>query len=127
VFAAAGLAKTSLWQAGFVAMRVAAPAYIVPFMFVYEPTLLLIVKNWGSDGLYAAWAVVSASAGVICLAASLFGWLIGYALAWQRVLLFAAALCLIKPGVYTDLLGLGLLAVVAAAQKFAPAKETQTA
>ncbi|MEP7208562.1 MAG: TRAP transporter fused permease subunit, partial [Casimicrobiaceae bacterium] len=41
VFAAAGLARTSMWQAGWESMRVAAPAYIVPFMFVYEPALLM--------------------------------------------------------------------------------------
>ena len=42
VFAAAGLAKTDLWATGWEAVRIAAPAYIVPFMFVYEPSLLLI-------------------------------------------------------------------------------------
>ena len=41
VFAAAGLAKTT-WGTGWEAVRVAAPAYIVPFMFVYEPSLLMI-------------------------------------------------------------------------------------
>src|SRR5687767_7833261 len=84
VFAAASLAKANMWQSGFAAMRAAAPAYIVPFMFVYEPMLLLIVNDWGS--------------------------------AWHRVLLFIAALCLIKPGLITDAIGLVLLAVVCAAQ-----------
>src|SRR5688572_25945633 len=42
VFAAAGLAKANMWTTGWAAMRAAAPAYIVPFMFVYEPALLLI-------------------------------------------------------------------------------------
>jgi TRAP transporter 4TM/12TM fusion protein len=116
VFAAASLAKADMWASGFAAMRAAAPAYIVPFMFVYEPMLLLIVKDWGSEWLYVVWAVTSASIGVVCLSASLFGWLFTLASAWQRVLLFVAALCLIKPGLITDLIGLGLLAVVAAAQ-----------
>ena len=49
VFAAASLAKANMWQSGFAAMRAAA-AYIVPFMFVYEPMLLLIVNDWGSAG-----------------------------------------------------------------------------
>ncbi|TAK42034.1 MAG: TRAP transporter fused permease subunit [Betaproteobacteria bacterium] len=116
VYAAAGLAKANMWASGFAAMRAAAPAYIVPFMFVYEPTLLLIVKDWNAEWLSVIWAVISASIGVVCLAASLFGWLFGFALAWHRVLLFVAALCLIKPGLITDAAGLALLAVVAAAQ-----------
>ena len=127
VFAAAGLAKANMWHAGFAAMRAAAPAYIVPFMFVYEPMLLLIVKDWWSDGPYVLWAVISASIGVIALAGSLFGWLLGYASMWQRGLLFVSAMCLIKPGIYTDLAGLGLLGIVLAAQKFTHRKESQPA
>jgi TRAP transporter 4TM/12TM fusion protein len=116
IFAAAGLAKANMWQSGFAAMRAAAPAYIVPFMFVYEPRLLLIVKDWATDWLWVLWAVGSASLGVIMLAGGLFGWFVGFALMWHRVLLVAGALCLIKPGVYTDAAGLSLLAVVVAAQ-----------
>jgi TRAP-type uncharacterized transport system fused permease subunit len=100
-------------------MRAAAPAYIVPFMFVYEPRLLLIVNDWSSSWAFVVWAVISASIGVICLAASLFGWLVTLASVWQRVLLFIAALCLIKPGLLTDAIGLVLLAVVLGAQVFA--------
>jgi TRAP transporter 4TM/12TM fusion protein len=119
VFAAASLAKANMWQSGFAAMRAAAPAYIVPFMFVYEPMLLLIVADWSTQWAFVVWSVISASVGVVCLAGSLFGWLFTFALAWHRVLLFIAALCLIKPGLITDAIGLGLLAVVAAAQLIA--------
>jgi TRAP transporter 4TM/12TM fusion protein len=125
IFAAAGLAKANMWQSGFAAMRAGAPAYIVPFMFVYEPMLLLIVNDWASEWPFVLWSVVSASIGVICLAGSLFGWLFGPANAWQRVLLFVAALCLIKPGLYTDAAGLLLLAVVSAAQLFAQRRAAQ--
>ena len=113
VYAAAGLAKTNIWSAGFEAMRVAAPAYIVPFMFVYDPTLLLIVKDWSTDWPGVALAVVTASIGALALAAGLMGWLVGRASAWQRVVLVAAAMLLIKPGIYTDIAGLVLLAAVA--------------
>jgi TRAP transporter 4TM/12TM fusion protein len=119
VFAAASLAKADMWQSGFAAVRAAAPAYIVPFMFVYEPMLLLIVKDWGSEWPFVVWSVITASVGVICLAGSLFGWFFTYALMWQRVLLFIAALCLIKPGLITDAIGIVLLAVVSAVQLIA--------
>jgi TRAP transporter 4TM/12TM fusion protein len=116
VFAAASLAKADMWASGFAAMRAAAPAYIVPFMFVYEPMLLLIVKDWASEWPFVAWSVITASVGVVCLAGSLFGWLFGFALAWHRVLLFVAAMLLIKPGLITDTVGIVLLGIVAAAQ-----------
>ena len=45
VYAAAGLAKANLWETGWVAVRVGAAGFIVPFMFVYEPALLMI-NGW---------------------------------------------------------------------------------
>jgi TRAP-type uncharacterized transport system fused permease subunit len=111
VFAAAGLAKANIWTTGWAAMRAAAPAYIVPFMFVYEPALLLI-GNW-TTSLYAAGSAVI---GVILLSAGLFGYFVRPATWWQRAILIAAALCLIRTGWMTDVLGLLLAAVVAAVQ-----------
>jgi TRAP-type uncharacterized transport system fused permease subunit len=94
IFAAAGLAKANMWASGFAAMRAAAPAYIVPFMFVYEPALLLVSKNWGADWPYVLWVVATACTGVIALAGGLFGWLVGFATTWQRALLIVGALFL---------------------------------
>lgn len=111
VFAAAGLAGANIWATGWAAMRAGAPAYIVPFMFIYEPALLTI-GHW-STTLHA---LISATIGVIVLAGGLFGYLLGPASAWQRVLLIGAALLLIKPGLYTDLGGATLAGIVIAAQ-----------
>ena len=104
VFAAAGLAKTDLWRAGWEAVRVAAPAYIVPFMFVYEPSLLMI-----GDWMTIATSILSAVLGVVCLAAGLMGHLRNPCRPWERVLLVVAALLLIKPGYVSDLVGLAVL------------------
>jgi len=116
IFAAAGLAKANMWQSGFAAMRAAAPAYIVPFMFVYEPALLLVSQDWSSDWPHVLWVVITACTGVIALAGGLFGWLVGFASGWQRAVMIAGALCLIKPGFYTDIVGFGLLALVVVVQ-----------
>jgi TRAP transporter 4TM/12TM fusion protein len=119
IFAAAGLAKANMWASGFAAMRAAAPAYIVPFMFVYEPALLLVSTNWGADWPYVLWVVLTACTGVIALAGGLFGWLVGFATTWQRVVMIVGALCLIKPGIYTDAFGFSLLALVVVTQLIA--------
>jgi TRAP-type uncharacterized transport system fused permease subunit len=104
VFAAAGLAKTDLWRAGLESVRVAAPAYIVPFMFVYEPSLLMI-----GDWLTIATSLMSAVIGVVCLAAGLVGYLRRPCAWWERCLLVVAALLLIKPGYISDFIGLAVL------------------
>jgi TRAP transporter 4TM/12TM fusion protein len=111
VFAAAGLAKANMWESGYEAVRLAAPVYIVPFMFVYEPALLTI-GHW-TTVLHSS---ISACIGVMCFAAALQGWLLRRAPMWQRVALLAAALLLIKPGLITDAIGLVLLGLVLAAQ-----------
>jgi TRAP transporter 4TM/12TM fusion protein len=104
VFAAAGLAKTDLWRAGWEAVRVAAPAYIVPFMFVYEPSLLMM-----GDWTTIASSILSGILGVVCLAAGLMGYLRSPCRPWERVLLVIAALLLIKPGYISDFVGLAVL------------------
>ena len=108
VFAAASLAKTSMWDAGWAAMRIGAAGYIVPFMFVYEPALLMI-GPW----YVTAVALASAVIGVIALAASLHGYLLAALSMWQRAVLFVAAILLIAPELISSIVGLLLLAAVA--------------
>jgi TRAP transporter 4TM/12TM fusion protein len=108
VFAAASLAKTSMWDAGWAAMRVGAAGYIVPFMFIYEPALLMIGPWYVTAG-----ALASAVIGVIVLAASLHGYLIAALSMWQRVVLFATAILLIAPELVSSIVGLLVLVAVA--------------
>jgi TRAP transporter 4TM/12TM fusion protein len=116
LYAANGLSGAGLWESGIAAVRLAATGYIIPFMFVFGPSLMLI-GPWPAVVTTVATALV----GVICLASSLNG----FPRLWERLMLFAAALILIKPGLTTDLGGLALVAVVAAAQW--PRKEPSVA
>jgi TRAP transporter 4TM/12TM fusion protein len=116
VYAAAGLAKADLWESGWAAVRVGAAGFIVPFMFIYEPALLMI--NGWDEWHISVGALITATIGCICLAAGMFGYLLRETRAWERVFLLAAALLLIKPGIITDALGLAILAIVFANQKY---------
>jgi TRAP-type uncharacterized transport system fused permease subunit len=110
-FAAAGLAKADLWKSGLASVKIGAAGFIVPFMFVYEPALLMI-GDWPS----VISATITAAIGALLLAAGLHGYLISHAQMWERVLLVAAAFCLIKPGLATDLAGAALAGTVIASQ-----------
>jgi TRAP-type uncharacterized transport system fused permease subunit len=95
-------------------MRIGAAGFIVPFMFAYEPALMLIVKpgQWHE----AILAALSASIGCVALASGLYGYFLRPCAWWQRVLLVGGAFLLIKPGWITDAIGFGVLAMVALVQ-----------
>jgi TRAP transporter 4TM/12TM fusion protein len=121
VFAAATLAKADLWRSGWEAVRIAAPSYVVPFMFVYSPALLTI-----GDWTAVAHASLAGLGGIVCLAAGLQGHLVRECRWWERAALVVAACLLIKPGLVTDLLGFGLLALVWGMQRVQARKDAAT-
>jgi len=114
VYAAASLAKCDLWAAGWHAVRVGAAGFIVPFMFIYEPALLMI-NGWAQIHI-SLLAFASATIGCMCLAAGFHGYLLATARMWERGVLIVAALLLIAPELISSLIGLGLLGVVAGVQ-----------
>jgi TRAP transporter 4TM/12TM fusion protein len=111
VFAAAGIAKADLWSSGLAAVKIGFAGFIVPFMFVYEPALLMI-----GDWQLILSSCISASAGVVLFAGGLHGYLVTAANYWQRAVLLVAGMCLIKPGLLTDLAGAGLAILVIGSQ-----------
>jgi len=111
VYAANGLSGAGLWDSGLAAIKLGFTGYIIPFMFVFGPSLMLI-GEWHTIAL----TTFTALSGVILLSAGLHGFLIAHAPMWQRALMIAAAVALIKPGIYTDLAGLGLAAAAFAGQ-----------
>jgi TRAP transporter 4TM/12TM fusion protein len=111
VFAAAGLAKANIWDAGWAAMRVGAAGFIVPFMFVYDPALLMI-GTWPE----IAWRFVLSSAGIGLLAGGLHGYFIRSMPAWERVVAIIGATLLVVPAYWADIAGLAVLAGLIAVQ-----------
>ncbi len=112
VYAAAGIGGSNLWRTGLEAVRIGATGFIIPFMFVYGPSLLM-VGSWDT----VVTTIISASIGVTALSAGLMGWFLRKATVLERVMLVAGALLLIKPGLYTDAVGLVLLIIVIVMQK----------
>ncbi len=111
VFASSGIAKSDIWATGLAAVRIAATSFIVPFMFVYEPALLMI-----GDWSRIIWSSTTAAVGVLIFAAGLHGYFITHSKLWQSVALVIAGLLLIDPQVSTDFIGAGLAALVVIVQ-----------
>ncbi len=113
VFAASGLAKSDLWSTGWAAVKIGAAGFIVPFMFVYEPALLMI-----GDWPWIIWRMIVSCIGIAMLAGGLHGYLLKWMPSWQRPVAIVAAFSLVIPNIYADIVGLGLAAGLLAVQHF---------
>ncbi len=113
-FAAAGLSGGSPMKTGWQSVRLALAGFIVPFMFVYNPQLLLENVTLVS-GLQV---VATACAGVVLIAAAVEGYLFGRMNVVLRAIAGVGSLLLIDSGLMTDIAGVACLAVIVLAQKF---------
>jgi len=106
-FAAAGVAGSPPLRTALSAVVLASAGFIVPFMFVYGPPLLL-------DGtiLEIAISFSTAVVGVTAFAAAAIGYTRRLLPVWERVLLGLGALALVAPDLMSDGAGLLLLSVV---------------
>jgi TRAP transporter 4TM/12TM fusion protein len=109
-YAGAAISGAPPMKVGWHAFRLGLTGFVVPFMFVFGPALLIIGQIHE-----IVIAFFSASIGTFALAISLVGMLFAKVPAALRVLSFIAAIFLIKPGVYTDIIGLAILAIVVTA------------
>ncbi len=75
--------------------------YIIPFMFISGPQMLLI-----GDPLNIAWATITACLGILFLSAAVQRCMYQKTNLLEMLFFFAGAILLIKPGIYTDLLGM---------------------
>ena len=100
-YTGAGIAGANINATGFTAFRFGIVAYIVPFMFVFGPPLLL-------DGSISEiiTAIITSLVGTILLTCGVQGWMLRRATPIERIILIVAALTLIKPGLVTDSIGL---------------------
>jgi TRAP transporter 4TM/12TM fusion protein len=117
-FAAAAIAGSPPMATAWQAMRLGAVLFIVPFMFVYSPELLML-GSWPE----ILFAFARAGLGIFCLAAGLQGWLRRRATVLERALLIAAGILLVVPNLMADAGGLLLLALARGLQSVRRASE----
>jgi TRAP transporter 4TM/12TM fusion protein len=113
-YAAAGMAGSEPFRTGNTAFRLGLGKALVPFVFVFGPSLLIVTKGftWGDFAI----TFFGCALGIVALSAALSRWFLREMLAWERALAVAAALLLIAPGLRSTLIGLAVLAPVALRQ-----------
>ena len=107
-FAGAGIAGGNALRTGVNAAKLAIAAFIIPYMFVLSPVILMIDAT--IPGLVVT--TITAIIGMIALSSALIGYLADNCRIYERILLIAGGLMLINPGTMTDLAGIAIFAVI---------------
>ena len=121
-FAAAAITGGDPYKTTLQSWKYTLPAFLVPFMFVLDPSgigLLLTgsIKTLGNaDWGSIAVVTVTAALGIASLAGGVQGWLFKRTTWIERLMLIVAGLALVYPTATADIVGLGLFAVVVAIQ-----------
>ena len=123
-YAGSAIAKSNPMKTGVTATRLAITAFIVPYIFAFSPEMLII----GSDKPWyeIVLLVVTALCGIFIVSAGMEGYLLRPMPWWQRILALAGGLCMIIPGLATDIAGVVLIALVIVIQLITK-KKTATA
>ncbi|MGE4528940.1 MAG: TRAP transporter permease [Rhodospirillaceae bacterium] len=106
-YVAAGIAGDKPMQLGFEACMLALPAFLLPYIFVYQPGILMV----GTVGQIVP-VVASSIFGSFLCAVAVQGYLFCPLKAWERVVTFAAALSTLAPEIITDIVGYAAAAVI---------------
>jgi len=108
-YAAAGIAQTGPWRVCFTAMRLGIVAYMIPFMFAYNPALLLV----GPVGEVVQ-ACVTSVIGVVALSGATIGFFFRDMKPIERILMGGAGISMVFPGLASDYIGIPLAVVMVA-------------
>ena len=109
-YAAAGMAGADPFKTGNTAFRLGLGKALVPFVFVFSPSLLLVAQGFNWPDFFLAF--IGCAIGITSLGAALSGYMLVTTKPWERILLVVAAVLLVAPEIYSSLIGAGLLVPV---------------
>lgn len=118
-YAAAAIARSDPIKTGLLGFKFDLGAFLLPFMFIYNPQFLLIDTTWHEALMVAATSFF----GIYCFSAVIQRWLFTRMKIWEQVILLGVALSMIWPTWYTDIIGLAIFLVVYFHQKAVKARE----
>ena len=110
-YAAAAVAEANVWKVGIHAVKLAVVTYFIPFIFIYNPSLLIVAVP--VDAFEASVILFTSLVGTFAIAASLVGYFFKPIGLPERILLIASGLLMIQPGWRTDLSGVTLFLFLA--------------
>ena len=123
-YAGSAIAKSNPMKTGINATKLAIAAFIVPYIFAYNPSMLFVGDVAWYDVIIIS---ITALLGLFGIAAALNGYLYRKIPVILRIALIAGGLGMMIPGLASDLIGLAVVAAVVAFQYFSNKKQTASA
>ena len=123
-YAGSAIAKANPMKTGINATKLAIAAFIVPYIFAYNPSMLFVGNVAWYDVIIIS---ITALLGLFGIAAALNGYLYRKIPVILRIALVAGGLGMMIPGLASDLIGLAVVAAVVAFQYFSNKKQTASA
>lgn len=102
-YAAAGIADANAFKAGNTAFRLGMGKALVPFVFVFSPSMLLVTEGFTWSEFFLA--TFGAMAGIWMLSSVFAGWLFAPLRGYERVMLTISALLLVVPSLWPTVIG----------------------
>ncbi|MDQ0256568.1 TRAP transporter 4TM/12TM fusion protein [Evansella vedderi] len=119
-YAGSGIARANPMRAGVTAFKLAIAAFIIPYVFVYNPVLLLQDATF----LTLVPVLLTAIIGMAAVSATMMGYFVYKPYWYERILLLAGGLMLIVPeNIPVELAGLAIIIVVGVLQHFRKKKD----
>jgi TRAP transporter 4TM/12TM fusion protein len=122
-YAGSAIAKGNPFWTGVTASKLAIAAFIVPYLFVLNPEMILI----NATPLNLVQIVFTSLVGMLSIGAGLTGFLIDHSPKIERILLVLSGFGMLIPGTYTDLIGAALLIAIFMLQRARIKKRTGAA
>ena len=119
-YAGAAIGGANPMKTAFTATKLAIGAFIVPYVFALNPSMLFIDTTAGEVILIC----ITSFVGMFAVSAALEGFLLKHMRWYERIASAIGGLLLIYPGVVTDVIGLSLVAVVVCLQIFSSKKHS---
>src|SRR5699024_9041778 len=101
-YAGAGIARANPFKSGVTAVKLAIAAFIIPYIFIYNPIIVLVDVTPVSLIIAIVILIIS----MVAVSSSVIGFFVAHSKSFESLILFAGGLALILPVIATDVVGI---------------------